>query len=182
MTASATTPNIVLITGAMAAGKSTVAQHLAQGLTPSVHLRGDVFRRMVVNGRKDMSSAPDADALQQLYLRYQAAAATAKIYVDAGFSVVYQDVVIGPALHDVVAEFHGYSLHVVVLCPNAETIRKREQERPKTGYHNVSIAQLQDTLASTPNIGFWLDSSEQTVAETTAVILENLPRAKIHYS
>ena len=44
-------PQLILITGIMAAGKSTVAQHLAERLPNSVHLRGDVFRRMMVNGR-----------------------------------------------------------------------------------------------------------------------------------
>lgn len=41
------TPTIVLITEIMAAGKSTVAELLARRLPRSVHLRGDLFRRMV---------------------------------------------------------------------------------------------------------------------------------------
>jgi len=36
---------VVLITGIQAAGKSTVAQELADRLPRSVHVRGDVFRR-----------------------------------------------------------------------------------------------------------------------------------------
>ena len=40
-----------MITGAMAAGKSTVADLLAIRLPKSVHIHGDVFRRMVVSGR-----------------------------------------------------------------------------------------------------------------------------------
>ena len=42
---------IFLITGLMASGKSTVAQVLAERLPRSVHLRGDAFRRMIVNGQ-----------------------------------------------------------------------------------------------------------------------------------
>jgi uridine kinase len=34
---------IILITGVQAAGKSTVAQSLAERLPRSVHVRGDVF-------------------------------------------------------------------------------------------------------------------------------------------
>jgi deoxyadenosine/deoxycytidine kinase len=34
---------VILITGNMAAGKSSVAQALAERLPKSVHLRGDVF-------------------------------------------------------------------------------------------------------------------------------------------
>ena len=47
---------IILITGNMAAGKSTVAQALAERLPMSVHLRGDRFRRMIVNGQAEMSN------------------------------------------------------------------------------------------------------------------------------
>ena len=39
----------------MAAGKSTIAQALAERLPKSVHLRGDLFRRMIVNGQAEMS-------------------------------------------------------------------------------------------------------------------------------
>lgn len=42
---------VILITGNMAAGKSSVAQALAERLPQSIHPRGDVFRRMIVNGR-----------------------------------------------------------------------------------------------------------------------------------
>ena len=45
---------IYLITGVMASGKSTVAQLLAERLPRAVHLRGDVFRRMIVSGREEM--------------------------------------------------------------------------------------------------------------------------------
>ncbi|MFD0854673.1 AAA family ATPase, partial [Actinomadura adrarensis] len=53
---------VVLITGIQAAGKSTVAQSLAERLSRSVHVRGDVFRRMVVGGRADMSPDPPPEA------------------------------------------------------------------------------------------------------------------------
>ena len=46
-------PPVYLITGMMASGKSTVAQALAERLPRSVHVRGDLFRRMIVSGRVD---------------------------------------------------------------------------------------------------------------------------------
>src|SRR5215207_2003020 len=83
-------PSIVLITGIMAAGKSTVAQALAEALPKSVHLRGDIFRRMIVNNRDEI--APDDSgeltdtALEQLRLRYRIATSAASLYYDAGFT------------------------------------------------------------------------------------------------
>jgi dephospho-CoA kinase len=47
-------PSIILITGIMASGKSTVAQLLSEQFDKSVHLRGDIFRRMIVNNRKEV--------------------------------------------------------------------------------------------------------------------------------
>ena len=40
---------VVLITGVMASGKSTIAQLLAEKLPKAVHLRGDTFRKMIVS-------------------------------------------------------------------------------------------------------------------------------------
>ena len=64
--------SIVLVTGIQAVGKSTIAQALAERLERSVHVRGDTFRRMVVNGREEMgSAAPSPEAVRQLDERGQ---------------------------------------------------------------------------------------------------------------
>ncbi|WP_244671326.1 MULTISPECIES: hypothetical protein [Bacillaceae] len=43
---------IYLITGPMASGKFTVAELMAKKFKRSVHLRGDVFRKMIVSGTR----------------------------------------------------------------------------------------------------------------------------------
>ena len=111
------TAGVILITGIMAAGKSTVAQALAERLPRSVHLRGDVFRRMIVNGRAEVRPGADEEATEQLRLRYRLAAAAADLYCAAGFTVVYQDTILGPMLGEVVQLLQGWPLRVVVLCP-----------------------------------------------------------------
>jgi predicted kinase len=85
-------PQIILITGNMAAGKSSVAQSLAERLPKSVHLRGDIFRRTIVNGQAQMALNLSAEAYQQLQLRYHLAAMAARHYLQAGFTVVYQKI------------------------------------------------------------------------------------------
>ncbi len=57
---------VVLVTGVMAAGKSTVAQLPAERLPRSVHLRGDSFRRMIVSGREEFTPRPTAEATPTL--------------------------------------------------------------------------------------------------------------------
>ena len=170
---------IILITGVMAAGKSTVAARLAARFERSVHLRGDLFRRMIVSGRVDMSADPTPEALAQLRLRYSLAATTAREYSWSGFTVAYQDVILGPMLPEAIALYAGLPLHVVVLCPDVGTVADREQARAKTGYGAMSIDALQRALEETPRLGLWLDTSDQTADETVAAILKDLQLARI---
>jgi chloramphenicol 3-O-phosphotransferase len=174
-------PWVILVTGNMAAGKSSVAQALAERIPKSVHLRGDLFRRMIVNGQAAMDVTLSAEAQQQLLLRYQIAADVAKSYLGAGFTIVYQDIIIGSALADALASFEHDPLAVVVLCPRPDVIAAREAARAKTGYSDQAAIQAFDRILreQTPRIGYWLDSSELTVAETVETILGNFTRAAI---
>lgn len=164
---------VVLLTGVMAAGKSTVGALLAGRFPKGAHVRGDVFRRMVVSGREEMTDAPSEGAWRQLRLRYRLGATVADAYFDAGFSVVVQDVVLGPTLGEYVGGIASRPLAVVVLAPRPEVIARREQQRAKKGYTGgVTPAMLDEALRqATPRIGLWLDSSDQTPEETVDEIL-----------
>src|SRR3712207_7418935 len=94
---------VFLLTGVMASGKSTVAQLLAERLPRAAHVRGDVFRRMIVSGRADFGVEPSAEATAQLGLRYALAATVADGYAAAGFTAIVQDVILGPELSTFVA-------------------------------------------------------------------------------
>ena len=163
---------VFLLTGASAAGKSTVGQALADRFDRSAHVRGDVFRRMVVGGRDERFGA-SAEADAQLRLRYRLGAATADAYAAAGFTTVWQDVVLGDHLADCVDAVRARPLHVVVLAPRLEVLEAREAGRAKTGYRgDLTPAVLDRALREqTPRLGLWLDTSEQTVEETVDAIL-----------
>ena len=164
---------IYLITGLMASGKSTVAQLLAQRMEKAVHLRGDVFRRMIVSGREDMRENPPKEALVQLYLRYQLTADTAKAYFDHGFSVVVQDNYYGLALAHMISFMEDYPLQVVVLCPDCETIRQRESQREKRGYTGYDVGPLYEAfMEETPRVGYWLNNAGMTPEETVDCVLK----------
>ena len=171
---------VIVITGAMAAGKSTVAELLAQRLTRSVHIRGDVFRKMVVNGRADMTPAATAEATEQLHLRYELAARTADRYAEAGFDAVVQDVIIGSELERFVAQITSPERYLVVLSPTVSALEWREEQRAKAGYVHFSPGALDEVLRrETAQIGYWLDSSAQTPEETADDILAHLDRAAV---
>jgi hypothetical protein len=59
-----------------------------------------------------------------------------------------------------------------MLAPRADIIAAREAARDKTAYGQWAINQLDDILRQhTPRIGLWLDTSDQTPAETVDEIL-----------
>lgn len=170
----------ILITGIMAAGKSTIAQALAEKLPESVHLRGDVFRRMIVNGQAKIEAPVSEEAMAQLRLRYQIAAMTADVYCDAGFTVVYQDVIIGEILNEVIQMHRKHPLYVVVLCPSPDVALKRDESRHKQVYDSWTPDMLDHALRTeTPRIGLWLDTSALTIEETVSSILNRLNEATI---
>lgn len=173
-------PFLLLITGIMAAGKSTVAQQLCERLPQSVHLRGDVFRRMIVNGQAEMGADLSPEARLQLSLRYKIAASVATMYLDSGFTVVYQDIILGDDLSQMVQSLNQHRLHVVVLCPDADTVAARENARDKSGYNGLSVGTFDQILRqNTPRVGLWLDTSHQTAAQTAEAILVQLQQARI---
>src|SRR5688500_4647967 len=156
---------VVLVTGVMAAGKSTVAQALAQRLPRAAHVRGDVFRRMIVSGRAEYEPGAEGEendeAVAQLLLRYRLSAATADTYADAGFTAIVQDVVLGEDLTAYVGLVRTRPLYVVVLAPRPETVAEREAGRAKRGYGAWTVAELDRGLREeTPRIGLWLDTSD----------------------
>lgn len=171
---------IVLVTGIMASGKSTVAQLLSERLASSVHLRGDVFRKMIVNDRQEVHPDATEGQLEQLRLRYRLTAQAADTYYDNGFSVVMQDVVVGPLLHDFIAYVRCRPLYIVVLCPRADVVAEREAARAKTGYGVWTVAGLDDVLRKeTPQLGLWLDSSGLTPEQTVDEIWRRAPQEAI---
>ncbi|MEA3020820.1 MAG: hypothetical protein QOI47_2344 [Actinomycetota bacterium] len=163
---------IWLITGISAAGKSTVAEQLSLRFDRGVHVKGDVFRRMVTSGREEIGMVPSDEAVAQLQLRYRLGATTADAYATAGFDVVVQDIVMGHDLRAYVDRIRTRPLHVVVLAPRVDVVAQRESARAKTAYRDgVTPTHLDEALRGTPRIGLWLDTSDQTAAQTVDEIL-----------
>ncbi|MFE8913836.1 AAA family ATPase [Streptomyces globisporus] len=165
---------VLVLSGISAAGKSTVAQALAERLDRSVHVRGDFFRRMIVNGQVNMTADPEPEALAQLRLRHRLAAASADAYCQAGFTAILQDILLGEHLQEITETIRSRPLAVVVLAPNPDAVLAREEKRAKTGYGpDWQPKDLDSVLrGSTPEIGLWLDTSDQTVDQTVDEILK----------
>jgi chloramphenicol 3-O-phosphotransferase len=146
---------------------------LAERLPRSVHVRGDLFRRMVINGRADMTPDPSVEAVRQLRLRHRLTAATCDEYFREGFTVVGQDVILGDHLTEMVDMIQQRPLLVVVLAPQPDAVAAREAARSKDAYNRWTIDLLDNGLRTkTPRLGLWLDSSDKTPDETANEILQ----------
>jgi adenylylsulfate kinase-like enzyme len=167
-------PVVVFITGISASGKTTVAEMLAARFDKGVHVKGDVFRRMITSGREEMTAEPSPDALRQLGVRYRLGASTADAFFQQGFSVVVQDIVLGPDIVNYANAIKSRPLVVVVLAPRPEVVAEREAARAKVAYRDgrYTIEELCDVLRfETPRVGLWLDTSKQTAEETVDEIV-----------
>jgi predicted kinase len=165
-------PELWIVTGISAAGKSTIAQALAERLDPSAHVRGDVFRRFLVNGALEIGPGAAPEALDQLRLRYRLAVHTAEALVGEGFSVVLQDVIVGPILGEVLDLVTVRPIHLVVLAPSVDAVAEREAARAKTAYGRFTIEAFDRLLREeTPRRGLWLDTSELSVEQTVDEVL-----------
>lgn len=157
----------------MAAGKSTVAQAVAERLDPSVHLRGDVFRKMIVRGAARMDPVLSESARAQLRLRQDLACAAARQYLAAGFNVVYQDILVGDDLTHVAGVLADLDPEIIVLVADVQTLAQRDADRSKQAYGpDFPATVLADALAKdTPRLGLWLDTAGMSVDTVVGCIL-----------
>lgn len=176
-----------LVVGVQAAGKSTVAQALAERFDPSVHVRGDQLRRWAVNGWSNPGDpgADDGEVRRLLDLRYGLAATIADGYAAAGFTTVVQDNLYGPDVTAWLRRITARPRHLVVLRPGVATVEARDAERRrrtgKVAYRpgGMTAADLDVHLDATDRVGLWLDTSDQTAAETVDEVLDRAGEARV---
>lgn len=172
-----------LVIGVQAAGKSTVADGLAREFERGVHIRGGQFYRWAVNGWVHPTTELSGEARRLLDLRYRLSAQAAHEYCRAGFSTVVQDNIFGEDVRTWFKDADVQPSHLVVLRPSVTVVKQRDDARQsalgKTAYRpgEMSIQQLDELLATTPQIGLGLDSSDQTPQETVEEILQRRDEA-----
>jgi chloramphenicol 3-O-phosphotransferase len=173
---------LFVISGISAAGKSTVARLLARRFERGVCVPGDAIREMVVSGHADMRPDAGGEALRQLVLRYAGALAVAEVFLDGGFDVVVEDVIIGHVLPEFLELIPVPEFHLVFLDPDAAAIQQREQERDRVAYgpDRWSVSGLQAILREqTDRIGRWLDTTGHSAEQTVEAILADPDASRV---
>ncbi len=169
-----TEPAIIVVTGIQAAGKSTVARLLAGRFERGAHVEADALQRMIVSGGQwvDEPGPPSAEAGRQLRLRLRNMCLLGKSFYDNGFSVVLDDIIIGERWDHLQEDLQGYPFTLVVLAPRTEFVQHRDAHRGKPPLGARWAEYLDSELRKTMSgIGIWIDSSNQTPAETVDAIL-----------
>ena len=165
----------ILVTGIPGAGKTTVAKALAQRFARAAHIEVDLLQEMIVSGGLWPDQQPREEAMRQLELRARHGAMLAASFVDAGITAVLDDVIVGPdrlALYR--AGLGARPLHLVVLAPSLDVVRRRDRDR---GYKRVGErwahldAEQRQKLGGQ---GLWVDSTGQSPEETVEAIVRAL--------
>ena len=166
---------IIIVTGIQAAGKSTVAHLLAGQFARGVHVEGDVLQHMIVSGREGVQEPGplSAEEARQYRLRLKHMCLLGRSFLEAGFTVVLDDIITGEDWPDVQDYLRGLPCDLIVLAPQVEVVATvRDRSRTKRPLGEAWAIYLDDVMRATmQGTGHWLDTSEQTAEETVEHIL-----------
>ena len=166
-------PSVVLVTGIPGAGKSTVARALAERLPRAACIEGDLVQHhFTVTGLVGPGDEPADEAERQLRLRWANCAALALNFWRAGFLAVVEHAASRRSwIEQFLAATDPAPMSLIVLAPTLETALARDRQRPEKQVADRFRHMDAELRADVRGLGWWLDTTELTVAESVDAVL-----------
>ena len=172
---------LIILSGQLSAGKSTLAEAIARGAAHGVHIDVDGIREMVLGGRASPLEWTD-ETTRQFDLAIEGAVALGAVYQRAGFTVVIEGGLDPAAVQGVVeAADLGSSMVGISLQPPLDVALRRNRERTHKGFDtsilDPVIEAIDAEMRDVPLPDGWhrIDNSGESVEESVARILALLP-------
>jgi hypothetical protein len=156
------------------AGKTTVSDLAARQGPRGVQVGGDTVSMMIRSGSVGFMGKPTSEALRQDELCDRNVCALANNFIDFGFTVFLDMVLVDRAdLDFFIALMSPRPVRLVVLAPGIDVCKARNAGRPpEQRFDFDGFERLQaDMVREFSDVGWWLDTSEQTERETADLVV-----------
>jgi hypothetical protein len=156
------------------AGKTTVTDLAARQLPRGAQVCGDTVSMMIRSGSVGFMGKPTSEALRQDELCDRNMCALANNFVDFGFTVFLDAVLVDRAELDFfIALMSPRPVRLVILAPGIDVCKARNAGRaPEERFDFDGYERLQTEMANElGDVGWWLDTSEQTAGETAELVV-----------
>ena len=160
-------PTLYVITGPAGVGKSTISRKVAEASSKSALIEGDDLYAQIIGGYVDpWLEGNHLDTFWKLSI------SSMKVYLEAGFDVVYNYIVSPDRLEMIKKELKDYTIKFTVLLVNEESILARDLRRPEEyQMKERCIVLLNEFRDHNYDEKFILDTSHLTVDETVNKVL-----------
>jgi cytidylate kinase len=167
-------PFCAIVTGMPGGGKTTVSNLAARQVPRGVQVSGDTVNMMIRSGSVGFMGRPTAEALRQDELCDRNVCALANNFIDFGFTVFMDVVLVDRAdLDFFIALMSPRTVRLVILAPGIDVCKARNAGRPvEEQFAFDGYERLQAEMAREfSDVGWWLDTSEQTARETADLVV-----------
>lgn len=161
------------------AGKTTVTDLAAQQLPRGVQISGDTVSRMIRSGSVGFMGRPMDEALRQDELCDRNVCALANNFIDFGFTVFLDMVLVDRAdLDFFIALMSPRPVRMLILAPGIDVCKARNAGRaPEERFDFDGYERLQAEMQREfDNVAWWLDTSRQTAQETAELVVARMER------